>query len=134
MKSGNSSSPIFQEKHSDESNARQVPSCADHDSQESGKSKAEVPGMRASKSLGVMDETYDQSCRNKNLNLEHGSEIINLCLTANLLDKVHDSFLQSKDRIWLQENSFKSSYLPFFDIVVYLFFWLKNFVLYCDMS
>ncbi|CAL4916862.1 unnamed protein product [Urochloa decumbens] len=90
VKSGSSSSPIFQEKHC-ESNAGQVPSCVDHARQESGKRKAEVPGMRVSTSLGVMDLNYGikyKRHRNKDSDLEHGSEIINLCLTANLLHKV----------------------------------------------
>ncbi|CAN6288137.1 unnamed protein product [Urochloa humidicola] len=40
--------------------------------------------MRVSTSLGVMNLNYG----NKDSDLEHGSEIINLCLTANLLHKV----------------------------------------------
>ncbi|PUZ38955.1 hypothetical protein GQ55_9G237800 [Panicum hallii var. hallii] len=89
VKSG-CTSPIFQEKHS-EPNASQVPSCADHARQESRKRKAEVPGMRVSTSLGVMGIKYGikhQRLMNKDSDLEHGSEIINLCLTASLLHKV----------------------------------------------
>nr|TKV93724.1 hypothetical protein SEVIR_9G244900v2 [Setaria viridis] len=99
VKSGCTSSPIFQEKHS-ESNAGQIPSCVDHDRQESGKRKAEVPGMRASTSLGVMDQTYGikhQRRRNKDSDLEHGSEIINLCPTANLLDEVERLLRENPD-------------------------------------
>ncbi|XP_014661358.2 uncharacterized protein LOC101764195 [Setaria italica] len=99
VKSGCTSSPIFQENHS-ESNAGQIPSCVDHDRQESGKRKAEVPGMRASTSLGVMDQTYGikhQRRRNKDSDLEHGSEIINLCPTANLLDEVERLLRENPD-------------------------------------
>uniref|UniRef100_A0A0Q3N2I4 Homeobox domain-containing protein n=1 Tax=Setaria italica TaxID=4555 RepID=A0A0Q3N2I4_SETIT len=99
MESGCTSSPIFQENHS-ESNAGQIPSCVDHDRQESGKRKAEVPGMRASTSLGVMDQTYGikhQRRRNKDSDLEHGSEIINLCPTANLLDEVERLLRENPD-------------------------------------
>jgi len=73
----------------------------DHARQESGKRKAEVPGMRVSTSLGVMGIKYGikyQRLMNKDSDLDHGSEIINLCLTASLLHKVHESSLQSKGR------------------------------------
>ncbi|CAN6293455.1 unnamed protein product [Urochloa humidicola] len=85
VKSGCSSSPIVEEKHS-ESNASQIPSCVDHAGQESGKRKPEVPGMRVSTSLGVGIK-YERH-RKKDSDLEHGSEIIKLYLTANLLHKV----------------------------------------------
>ncbi|CAN6305096.1 unnamed protein product [Urochloa humidicola] len=85
VKPGCSSSPIFQEKHS-ESNASHVPSCVDHAGQESGERKAEVPWMRVSTSLGVGIK-YKRH-RKKDSDFEHGSEIIKLCLTANLLHKV----------------------------------------------
>jgi hypothetical protein len=68
-----------------------------HARKESGKRKAEVPGMRVSTSLGVTDIEYGikyQRLRNKDSDLEHGSEIINLCL----VHKVHDLSLQSKGR------------------------------------
>jgi len=63
----------------------------DHAREESGKRKAEVPGMRVSTSLGVMGIKYGikyQRLMNKDSDLDHGSEIINLCLTASLLHKV----------------------------------------------
>ena len=99
MKSG-CTPPIFQEKLS-KSNASQVPSCVDHAREESGKRKAEVPGMRVSTSLGVMGIKYGikyQRLKNKDSDLEHGSETINLCLTASLLHKVHESSLWSEGR------------------------------------
>lgn len=96
MKSGCTSSPIFEEKHS-ESNVGQVPSSVEA-RQESGKRKANQMGL--STSLG-------QRRRNKDSDLEYDSEIINLCLTANLVHKVHDSSLQSKGRTWLQGSSSK---------------------------
>ncbi|WVZ59069.1 hypothetical protein U9M48_009270 [Paspalum notatum var. saurae] len=94
MNSGCSSSPIVQENHS-QLNAGQVSSCVDHARKESEKRKTEVPGMRVSPSLGVMD--MDINCgikcqrsksRNKGSDLEHGSEVISIHLTANLLHKV----------------------------------------------
>ncbi|CAL4942004.1 unnamed protein product [Urochloa decumbens] len=104
VKSGCSSSPIFQEKHS-ESNAGQVPSCVDHSRQESGKRKAEVPGMRGS-SLGVMNLNCgikSKRHRNKDSDLEHGSEIVNLFLTANLLHKVEMLLREDPDQANLEK-------------------------------
>ncbi|KAF8722903.1 hypothetical protein HU200_022040 [Digitaria exilis] len=89
-------SAVMVEKHS-ESNVGQVPSSVEA-RQESGKRKANQMGL--STSLG-------QRRRNKDSDLEYDSEIINLCLTANLVHKVHDSSLQSKGRTWLQGSSSK---------------------------
>jgi hypothetical protein len=90
VKAGCTISPIFQEKHS-QSNAGQVPSCVDdHGRQESRKRKTEVPVMRGSKSLCVIDRTFGISYekhRNKE-NWEQGPEIFKIRPTANLLNKV----------------------------------------------
>ena len=105
VKSGCASSPIFQEKHSQLND--QSPLSADHARQESGKRKTVVPEMSVSESLGVMDRKYEieyQKPKNKDSDLEHGSEIIKLCLTASLLNKVHYSSLWSKYKIWLQDS------------------------------
>lgn len=91
VKFGCASSPIFQEKHS-QLNASQSPLNVDHARKGSGKRKTVVPGMSLSESLGVMDRNYEiehQKPKNKVSDLEHGSEIIKLCLTASLLNKVH---------------------------------------------
>ncbi|XP_062205709.1 protein EMSY-LIKE 1-like [Phragmites australis] len=98
VKSGCISSPIFQE-HS-QSNAGHVPSCVDRDRQKSGKRKTVVPAMRGSKSLCVMGRKYGikyQRHRNKDSDLEHGSERIKLCLTASLLNKVEKLFRENPD-------------------------------------
>ncbi|GJM84625.1 hypothetical protein PR202_ga00313 [Eleusine coracana subsp. coracana] len=88
VKAGCTISPISQEKHS-QSNAGQVPSCVDdHGRQGSRKRKTEVPVMRGSKSQcvdGTNGIGYTKH-RNKDSNVEHGSEKIRL--TANLLNKV----------------------------------------------
>lgn len=126
MKSGCASSPIFQEKHS-QLNA-QSPLSVDHARQESGKRKTVVPESEMSvyESLGVMDRKYEieyQKPKNKDSDLEHGSEIIKLCLTASLLNKVHYSSLWSKYIIWLQDSCQLPINLSCFDIVMS-----------CDMS
>ncbi|KAF8672586.1 hypothetical protein HU200_049273 [Digitaria exilis] len=86
VKSGCTSSPIFEEKHS-ESNVGQVPSSVEA-RQESGKRKANQMGL--STSLG-------QRRRNKDSDLEYDSEIINLCLTANLVHKVERLLSENPD-------------------------------------
>ncbi|KAK3157636.1 hypothetical protein QOZ80_2AG0125400 [Eleusine coracana subsp. coracana] len=92
VKAGCTISPISQEKHS-QSNAGQVPSCVDdHGRQGSRKRKTEVPVMRGSKSQcvdGTNGIGYTKH-RNKDSNVEHGSEKIRL--TANLLNKVEKLF------------------------------------------
>jgi predicted nucleic acid-binding protein len=88
-------------------NAGQSPVSVDHARQESGKRKTVVPEMSVSESLGVMDRKYEieyQKPKNNDSDLEHGSEIIKLCLTASLLNKVHYSSLWSKYIIWLQDS------------------------------
>ncbi|TVU30616.1 hypothetical protein EJB05_22246 [Eragrostis curvula] len=92
-------SPIFQEQHS-QSNSGQFPSCVDHVRQESRKRKTEVPVMRGSKSVCVVDRKYGiyyQRRTNKDSNLGHGSEIFKICLTANLLNKVEKLFKENPD-------------------------------------
>ncbi|KAJ1295477.1 hypothetical protein BS78_01G227500 [Paspalum vaginatum] len=107
MNSGCSASPIVQENHS-QLNAGQVSSCVDHARKESGKRKTEVPGMRVSPSLGVMDINCGIKCqrsksRNKGSDLEHGSEVISLRLTANLLRKVERLLRENQDAANLEK-------------------------------
>ena len=95
VKSRCSSSPIFQEKHS-QLNAGQSSLNAEHARQESRKRKIVVPKMSVSESLGVMDRKYEieyQKLKNKDSHLEHGSEIIKLCLPCG-----------SKYIIWVQDS------------------------------
>ncbi|KAL6842363.1 hypothetical protein ACP4OV_027790 [Aristida adscensionis] len=76
-------SPFFEEKHS-QSNAGHVSSCVGRDRQASGKRKAKVPGMRGSK---------NQRRRNN----EKDCDIIKICLTDSLLNKVEKLFKENSN-------------------------------------
>ncbi|XP_008664933.1 uncharacterized protein [Zea mays] len=105
VKSGCVSSPIFQEKHS-RLNAGQSSLSVDHARKESEKMKSEAPEMSVSESLGVVDRKYEieyQKAKNKDSDLEHGSEIIKLCLTASLLNKVERIFKENPDSANLEK-------------------------------
>ncbi|KAG0549426.1 hypothetical protein BDA96_01G254900 [Sorghum bicolor] len=98
-------SAVMVEKHS-QLNAGQGPLSVDHTSQESGKRKTVVPEMSVSESLDVMDRKYEieyQKPKNKDSDLEHGSEIIKLCLTASLLSKVERIFKENPDSANLEK-------------------------------
>ncbi|KAL6640955.1 hypothetical protein ACP70R_019136 [Stipagrostis hirtigluma subsp. patula] len=89
VKTGCTFPPVFHEKHS-QSNAGHVPSCVDHDRKESGKRKPKEPVMRGSKNQRRRKQEKDSE-------LDIGSEIIKLCLTANLLNKVEKIFRENPD-------------------------------------
>ncbi|KAL6640956.1 hypothetical protein ACP70R_019137 [Stipagrostis hirtigluma subsp. patula] len=89
VKTGCNIPPVFHEKHS-QSNAGHIPSCVDHGRKESGKRKPKEPVMRGSKNKRRRKQEKDSD-------LDIGSEIIKLCLTAKLLNKVEKIFRENPD-------------------------------------